>query len=1555
MEEPRRKYRTKAPHSTLEKVSKLILPGVAHRFLFGPTSDFSLARLLIGAAFGAISGIALFLGLLYNISLSPFHRVIAGYVFIALCVLGGMLSSYFRCSVLLMFPSILGSRGQAYVMLFIIQCLYQGPISNIQHNVQDVVFSMGCNIDLQIGHSKIMWRTVSEPYFQVLQEIVADSVQLQREAQNVSREFEGIKNEVMGQYGYDSLGQNLTTTGNSTQEQYTAKTMMRCEYVVKKGIDRCIEWFSDTWLKCIDTIKSPIINHFLCVPMKFDFLCNVMRVMTPWCKEQIPVEGNFGQTYDKLSSSISKLSEQFTTNVVLKKIEDQPMFGVTVLQDEFRKELTRTFKEKRNTVEQILGIIHILLSFMFITVFISLSLFLKLPRAFGYARQYTRDIHFDNVYITTYFRQIDQRRKRGGKRYLLPLKKAEKSSFIEPWSLKIHSHELQPVTTSLLQVVSLALFVCVLLATDRVLYHIFDIIRRHTFIEHSFTSRHDINIDIKGESMLAKLLRKTVGAFNTSSNIDLQSSNWQCLPQPHALSQADYLWSTLPVLLMGLMCCLQVYTNRLRRVITTFYFPKREKKRILFLYNLQMQRRIYFANRLSKQLRRQRQAPKIVCVVCAAFSTGPVGVGATLTQSVNSRVSLQNKRAWTSALPVEVFSTDRRTETHSQDDVPTSTPTVTHSAHSVSGRSRGVKPLGKTRPFVIMDGRKRSLSNVLQNGHPDRLLCGLQVGDSLLLLDLEKNQELMPNPPNVFYYLPNGIGVSMEEGQVAQCYYHGSVRGFSQSRVAVSTCDGLRGVIVINASWSFELQPEKCDEGIRRSGCSGEEKDLHTLYPTQQQSSESGGCGVSHTFIPPIQIIPQTHRTKRDILLETKYIELVLVVDHKEYLNYQKHNKTIIYRMLDVANQVDWFYRPLNVRVALVGLEIWSDQDKILIDKSPSDTLNRFLDWRNRELLPRLRHDNAQLIMGESFDGTTVGMASQSSMCTKDRSGGVNVDHLVSVLGVASTVAHELGHNLGMNHDTAERRCQCQNERRLGGCIMEPSTGFMPGQLFSSCSEKDLSLSLMHGGGMCLFNVPQPEKMLGGPRCGNLYVEKGEECDCGLLDECIDPCCNASTCKLVPGAQCSSDGICCVNCKLHVAGSLCREPLGDCDLPEYCTGASPHCPPNVFLQNGETCQDGTSYCYSGVCTTIDEQCHMLWGTNSTHAPPVCFSFVNKRGDMFGNCGQMPNGTYIPCSNGDVQCGRIQCQGGSDHPLIDSNAKIQTTKVKLNHSEFTCRGAYFHLGDDVSDPAMVAQGTACGPGKVCLDQKCQDVSILGVEECREKCNGRGVCNSNKNCHCDVGWAPPDCKYSGTGGSVDSGPVQKPRDSNPISVALLVIFLFVLPVILIFLALRFPRCRRRILCFNNTPFSKARQPSRTPATERVNTHNGEQILPLRYQWTPQNDIPLTRAISKAQTRPAPPTKPLPPDPVSKQPVQSAGQRPAPPNKPLPPDPAPSESKMQQKSQKQIPPRPPVPRKPLPADPSGYPAPLLLLPPSEPLGHHTAAAASASFRPSAAALPA
>uniref|UniRef100_A0A8C5FWD6 Peptidase M12B domain-containing protein n=1 Tax=Gadus morhua TaxID=8049 RepID=A0A8C5FWD6_GADMO len=144
-------------------------------------------------------------------------------------------------------------------------------------------------------------------------------------------------------------------------------------------------------------------------------------------------------------------------------------------------------------------------------------------------------------------------------------------------------------------------------------------------------------------------------------------------------------------------------------------------------------------------------------------------------------------------------------------------------------------------------------------------------------------------------------------------------------------------------------------------------------------------------------------------------------------------------RLAEIANHVDKFYRALNIRVALVGLEVWSDADKCPVSQDPFTTLHEFLDWRKAKLLPQRPHDNAQLISGVYFQGTTIGMAPIMSMCTAEQSGGI--DHSDNPLGAAVTLAHELGHNFGMNHDTPERGCGCRVTADRGGCIMTPSTG----------------------------------------------------------------------------------------------------------------------------------------------------------------------------------------------------------------------------------------------------------------------------------------------------------------------------------------------------------------------------------------------------------------------------------------------------------------------------------------------------------------------------------
>ncbi len=55
-------------------------------------------------------------------------------------------------------------------------------------------------------------------------------------------------------------------------------------------------------------------------------------------------------------------------------------------------------------------------------------------------------------------------------------------------------------------------------------------------------------------------------------------------------------------------------------------------------------------------------------------------------------------------------------------------------------------------------------------------------------------------------------------------------------------------------------------------------------------------------------------------------------------------------------------YRPMNIRVMLVGLEVWTKHDQIVVSLISDDTLSRFIEWRKSNLLKRVKHDNAQFV-----------------------------------------------------------------------------------------------------------------------------------------------------------------------------------------------------------------------------------------------------------------------------------------------------------------------------------------------------------------------------------------------------------------------------------------------------------------------------------------------------------------------------------------------------------------------------------------------------------------
>lgn len=173
-------------------------------------------------------------------------------------------------------------------------------------------------------------------------------------------------------------------------------------------------------------------------------------------------------------------------------------------------------------------------------------------------------------------------------------------------------------------------------------------------------------------------------------------------------------------------------------------------------------------------------------------------------------------------------------------------------------------------------------------------------------------------------------------------------------------------------------------------------------------------------------------------------------------------------------------------------------------------------------------------------------------------------------------VAHELGHNLGMDHDTDT--CECPELT----CLMSPSamrSQFMSsGPFWSSCSSFYLKKAFSQGMDHCLKNIPDRVKKLyscfkksqnliqifDGPVCGNGFTEPGEECDCiDSRDTCR--CCDPTTCTLTHGATCGADSCCDRDtCGVRGKGEVCRHVQGECDLEEVCDGVRHTCPRDVY-------------------------------------------------------------------------------------------------------------------------------------------------------------------------------------------------------------------------------------------------------------------------------------------------------------------------------------------------------------------------------------------------------
>jgi hypothetical protein len=221
-----------------------------------------------------------------------------------------------------------------------------------------------------------------------------------------------------------------------------------------------------------------------------------------------------------------------------------------------------------------------------------------------------------------------------------------------------------------------------------------------------------------------------------------------------------------------------------------------------------------------------------------------------------------------------------------------------------------------------------------------------------------------------------------------------------------------------------------------------------------------------------------------------------------------------------LANMVDAFYKKTSfappVRVVLVSQVSFSTADPYTVaigtcsscssgQVSVDELLSKFHQWR-ATYAPD--HDNGHLLSGYEFEGAALGYAGVGTMCLKSQTGGIDMTLTKGAWPTAgpatndlsaATIAHEMGHNFGMQHDSNGNACP--QSGYIMNAVVDSSN---PPIDFSSCSMTYLNTLMKDISPDCTLNVPTFQ--WGDPDCGNGYLEGNETCDCGSNDcRTIDP------------------------------------------------------------------------------------------------------------------------------------------------------------------------------------------------------------------------------------------------------------------------------------------------------------------------------------------------------------------------------------------------------------------------------------------------------------------
>ncbi|XP_018306105.1 DC-STAMP domain-containing protein 1 [Mycetomoellerius zeteki] len=578
---------------------------------YDPIGTHRKARAFIGFLFGFVAAVVLYEGIIVDLQFDTYTSIFLGAILVVMLSIGCASSIQVRCICLLTIPTFLGRSGRNVLRALVLGYIIAGPIFNLTYNAKEVVRTFACTMQLTYNLTETRFDLMFKPFQQAVLAMKTDANELKDTLSSVRDLMSPIVEEIEGEEEMRRLKEendyldelqddtrrsdeieekhekeiaNAKSEADVYEAKYKRKIEARCEEQLSHGAERCRDMFADAYDKCYDTV-TVFAAWLLCWPMKLNFVCNLVQALggSNICDPEGKVDPGIGEGYVALKRARDAFSKSLKDAKLQYKVKEMPVILDLHDATDAAQAVMHEFNARRKVFESVMMIIKRCLSFVFLRIILN---------AQTYHEKYLNDIEHDNVYITSYFRKIDARRKARGSLTLLPLKKIERLKFVNPYSLRPGQAERVHLTGQTVKLILELISITTFILMDRLFFEALDLVRRHSYMEYTQAGHHDLTLEVRGIGMIASLIRSVIRGFNVKRRVKTVVSNSACLPKASKVPNYMILKIYSIYLAIWMLLFTAAYTQRLRRVICSFFYRKREKRRVLYLYNESLRRRL---------------------------------------------------------------------------------------------------------------------------------------------------------------------------------------------------------------------------------------------------------------------------------------------------------------------------------------------------------------------------------------------------------------------------------------------------------------------------------------------------------------------------------------------------------------------------------------------------------------------------------------------------------------------------------------------------------------------------------------------------------------------------------------------------------------------------------------------------------------------------------------------------------------------------------------------------------------------------------------------------